>query len=135
MVKRNVSFYERKKLSQNQELCTNGKVHIMDFFGWRKRWYYGFLGLKGDHSNEANKNKKLSVNSINKKQLKDSWKAACTEHLLATTTCHTLMLGLKITISTWYIFQMQIMLIWARCKSLYICVNTIYVIENQHCRS
>ena len=51
------------------------------------------------------------------------------------TTCHTLLLGLRITKSAWYIFQMQIVLILVRYKSLYIYVNTIYVIKNQHCRS
>ena len=29
MVKRNISFYEGKK--KKHELCTNGKVHIMNF--------------------------------------------------------------------------------------------------------
>ena len=32
MVKRNMSFYERKKrLLQNNELCTKEKVHFMNF--------------------------------------------------------------------------------------------------------
>ena len=31
MVKRNISFYERKKLLQKYELCAKGRVHIMNF--------------------------------------------------------------------------------------------------------
>ena len=32
MVKRNISFYEReKKINFGFELCTKGKVHIMNF--------------------------------------------------------------------------------------------------------
>ena len=31
MVKKNISFYERKNLSQKHELCKKGKVHIMNF--------------------------------------------------------------------------------------------------------
>ena len=65
-----------------------------------------------DYPNEANKNKeKLSVNSIDKKQLKDTQRAGCTGHLLATTTCHTLLLELKITESAKYIFQVQVMFV------------------------
>ena len=80
-------------------------------------------------------NKKLSANSINKKRLKDTGRADCTGHLLATTTCHTLLPGLKITKSAKYIFQVQVMFVRVRYKSLYIYINTIYVIKNQHCHS
>ena len=137
MVKRNVSFYERKKLSQNQELCTNGKVHIMDFFGWRKRWYYGFLGLKGDHSNEANKNKNFQLIASTKNNLKIAEKPIVQDIVLAMTTCHTLLLGLEsalllgLVVAWKYIFQVQVMFVWARHKSLYIHINTIYVNKNQ----
>ena len=57
------------------------------------------------------------------------------------TTCHTLLLGLESTlllglVVAWkYIFQMQVMFVWARYKSLYIYINTIYVNRNQHSRS
>ena len=57
------------------------------------------------------------------------------------TTCHTLLLGLESTlllglVAAWkYIFQMQVMFVWARYKSLYIYINTTYVNKNQHCRS
>ena len=48
------------------------------------------------------------------------------------TTCHTLLLGLAVA---WrYIFQVQIIIVWARYKLLYIYINTIYVNKNQHCR-
>ena len=83
------------------------------------------------YSNEGNKNKwKLSINSINKKQFKDTWRVDCTGYLLAKTTYHTLLLGLKIK-SAKYNFQVQVMFVWARSKSL----NTVYVIENQYCCS
>ena len=40
------------------------------------------------------------------------------------------------TCCSWkYIFQMQVMFVWARYKSLYIYINTTYVNKNQHCRS
>ena len=31
MVKRNISFYKKNKILQKHELCTKGKVHIMNF--------------------------------------------------------------------------------------------------------
>ena len=63
------------------------------------------------YSNEGNKNKKkLLVNSINKKQFKDTWRAGCTGHLLAKTTYHTLLLGLKIK-SAKYNFQVKVMFV------------------------
>ena len=71
----------------------------------------------------------MSVININKKQLKDTWTADCTGHLLAKTTCHTLLLGLKITKSAKYIFQVQVIFVWARYKSRYIYINTIYIIK------
>ena len=75
---------------------------------------------------------KFSVNSISKKQLKGNWRADCTERLLTTPTCHTFLLGLKITKSAKYIFQVQVMFVWARYKSFYIYINTIYVNKNHH---
>ena len=48
------------------------------------------------------------MNSINKKEPKDTRRADCRGLLLATTTCHTLLLGLKITKSAKYIFQVQV---------------------------
>ena len=59
-------------------------------------------------SNKINKNRcKLSVNSINRKQLKDIFRAGSAKRLLATGTCNTLLLGLKIK-------NQQI--IFVRCK-------------------
>ena len=49
--------------------------------------------------------------------------------MLATTTFHTLLLGLKITKSAKYIFQVQVMFVWARYKSYNIYINTIYIIK------
>ena len=48
MVKRNISFYERKKevITKTWTLHER-KSSYYEFFGWRKRWYYGFLGVKG----------------------------------------------------------------------------------------
>ena len=49
--------------------------------------------------------------------------------VFATRTCHTLLLGLVVT---WkYIFQVQVMFLWPRHKSLYIHINMIYVNKNQ----
>ena len=31
LLKRNISFYERKKVLQKLEFCTKGKVYIMNF--------------------------------------------------------------------------------------------------------
>ena len=49
MVKGNITFYERKK-----EVITKAwtlykrKSSYYEFFGWRKRWYDEFMGVKGD---------------------------------------------------------------------------------------
>ena len=49
MVKRNISFYERKKkIITKIWTLHERKSSYYEFFGWRKRWYYGFLGVKGD---------------------------------------------------------------------------------------
>ena len=45
--------------------------------------------------------------------------------LFATTASHTLLLGLKITKSAKYIFQVQVMFVLARYNSFYIYINTI----------
>ena len=51
------------------------------------------------YSNEANKNKHKNFQLIaSTKKLKDSRKEDCTGHLLATTTCHTLLLELESTL-------------------------------------
>ena len=73
----------------------------------------------------------LLVNSINKNQIKDSWRADCTGRLLATSTFHTLLLQLKIK-SANYFFQVQVMFVWARYKSVYIYIITKYVNKNHH---
>ena len=52
---------------------------------------------------------KLAVNSINKRQLKDTRRADCKGCLLAIATDHNFLLGLKITKSSKYVFQVQVM--------------------------
>ena len=48
MVKRNIRFYERKKeITAKAWTLYYGKSSYYEFFGWRKRWYYEFLGVKG----------------------------------------------------------------------------------------
>ena len=42
MVKRNIEIIT-KTLTLRER-----KSSYYEFFGWRKRWYYGFLGVKGD---------------------------------------------------------------------------------------
>ena len=83
---------------------------------------------------------KLSVNNIKKNNVKIADKQIVQGIALATTTCHTLFLGLQSTlllrVVAWeYIFQVQVMFVWARYKSLYIYINTIYANKNQHSRS
>ena len=47
MVKRNLNFYERNKETITKTWTLHErKSSYYDFFGWRKRWYYGFLGGK-----------------------------------------------------------------------------------------
>ena len=90
-------------------------------------------------SNEANKNKytNFQIKSSIKYNLKIAEDQIVQGIALATRTCHTLLLGLKSTlllglVVTWkYIFQVQVMFVWARHKSLYIHINTIYVNKNQ----
>ena len=83
---------------------------------------------------KTNKNKYKNLQLIaSKEQLKDSCRADCTGRLLATATCHTLLLVKKITKSAKCIFQVQFMFLWARCKSLYIYINTIEINKNHHC--
>ena len=52
------------------------------------------------YSNEANKSKhkNFQLTASTKKTLKDSQREDCTGHLLAATTCHTLLLGLESTL-------------------------------------
>ena len=91
------------------------------------------------YSNEANKNK--YTNFQLKTWIKDNLKLAEDQILqgivLATRTCNSLLLGLESTlllglVATWkYIFQVQVMFLWARHKLLYIHINMIYVNKNQ----
>ena len=47
MVKRNISFYERKKdIITKTWTLHERKSSYYEFFGWRKLWYYGLLGVK-----------------------------------------------------------------------------------------
>ena len=48
MVKRNISFYERKKLLQKYELCAKGRVHIMNFSYKRNFDIMDFWVYKGN---------------------------------------------------------------------------------------
>ena len=87
------------------------------------------------YSNEANKNKytNFQLKASIKNNLKIAEDQIVQGIVLATTTCHTLLLGLVVA---WkYIFQVQVMFVWERYKSLYIYINTIYLNKNQHCRS
>ena len=86
------------------------------------------------YSNEANKNKytNFQLKSWIKNKLKIAEDQIIQGIVLVTRTCHTLFLGLAVT---WkYIFEVQVMFLWARHKSLYIHMNTIYVnkIEQGH---
>ena len=67
---------------------------------------------------------KLSVNNIKNNNLKIADKQIVQGISLATATCHTLLLG--VVVAWEYIFQVQVMFFWARYKSLYIYINTIY---------
>ena len=87
------------------------------------------------YSNEANKNKYKNFQLIasTKNNLKIAEEQIVQGIVLATTTCHTLLLGLVVA---WkYIFQVQVMFVWERYKLLYIYINMIYVNKNQHGRS
>ena len=87
------------------------------------------------YSNEANKNKYKNFQLIapTKTNLKIAEEQIVQGIVLATTTCHTLLLGLQSTfllglaVAWKYIFQVQVMFVWARYKSIYIYINTIYV--------
>ena len=91
------------------------------------------------YSNEANKNKytNFQLKASIKNNLKIAEDQIVQGIVLATTTCHTLLLRLESTlllglVVSWkYIFQVQVMLVWARHKALYIHINTIYVNKNQ----
>ena len=93
------------------------------------------------YSNEANKNKYKNFQLIasTKNNLKIAEEQIVQGIALATTTCHTLLLGLKSTlllgpVVTWkYIFQVQVMFVWVMflCMFVRIYINTIYVNKNQ----
>ena len=87
------------------------------------------------YSNKANINKYKNFQLIasTKNNLKIAEEQIVQGIVLATTTCHTLLLGLVVA---WkYIFQVQVMFVWERYKLLYIYINMIYVNKNQHGRS
>ena len=87
------------------------------------------------YSNEANKSKYKNFQLIasTKTNLKIAEEQILQSIVLATRTCHTLLLELVVA---WkYIFQVQVIFVWAKYESLYIYMNTIYVNKNQHCRS
>ena len=87
------------------------------------------------YSNKANKNKytNFQLNASIKNSVKIAEDQIVQGIALATRTCHTLLLG---PVVTWkYIFHVQVMFLWARHKSLYIDINTIYVNKNQQGRS
>ena len=94
------------------------------------------------YSNEANKNKyenfELIVSTKNDSKIAEE--KIVQGIALATTTCHTLLLGLQSTLllglvaASKYIFPVQVMFIWARYKSLYVYINTIYVYKDQQSR-
>ena len=73
------------------------------------------------YSNEANKDK-LLVNSINEKQLKDSWRADCTGHCSCNDNVPYFVAWFAVTWKS--VFQVQIMFVWAKYKSLYIYIKT-----------
>ena len=92
------------------------------------------------YSNKTNENKYANfqlIASINKKQLKYSWRLDCTGHCtcndnLSYFVAWTLKYFLLGLVVTWkHIFQVQVIFVWARHKSLYIHINTIYVNKNQ----
>ena len=89
------------------------------------------------YSNEINKSKyqNFQLMTSTKINFKDSRKVDWTGCYLATATYHALLLGLKITKSAKYFFQVQVMFVLERYKSLYIHVNTIHVSKNHHCYS
>ena len=68
-----------------------------------------------------------------KKELKDSWRVDFTRCLLALTTFYSLLLGLNFIKSAMYRFQMQVMFVRERYKSLYIYINRIYVYKIHQC--
>ena len=92
------------------------------------------------YSNEVNKSKykNFQLKASTKNNLKIAEEQIVQGVLLAMTTCHTLLLGLQSTLLlglgvAWkYIFQVQVMFVGARYKSLYVYVNTIYVNKNRH---
>ena len=103
-----------------------------------------YFQLEDDYySNEANKNKYKNFQLIasTKNNLKIAEEQIVQGIVLATTTCHTLLLGYESTlliglVVAWkYIFQVQVMFVWERYKSLYIYINTIYINKYQHCLS
>ena len=83
----------------------------------------------------SNKNKYTNFQLIasTKKNLTIAEDQIVQDIVLATTTCHTLFLELESTLLVglvviWkYIFQVEVMFVWARHKLLYVHINTIYV--------
>ena len=81
------------------------------------------------YSNEANRNKYKNLQLIpstkNNLILKIAEEQIVKDIVLATITCHTLLLGLVVA---WkYIFQVQVMFAWARYKSLSIYISIEYM--------
>ena len=98
----------------------------------QKRNRLMYFQLEADYySSEANKNKYTSFHLIasTKNNLKIAEGQIIQGIVLATTTCHTFLLGLESTLLlglavAWkYIFQVQVMFLWARHMSLYIHIN------------
>ena len=91
-----------------------------------------YFELEDDYySNEASKNKfkNFQLTAWTKNKLKIAEEQIVQDIVLATTT---LLLGIAVA---WkYIFQVQVMFVWARCKSFYIYINII-VNKNQYCCS
>ena len=96
-----------------------------------------YFQLEVDYHSKKNKYTNFQLISSTKKQLKVAEDQIVLGIVLATTTCDTLLLRLGSTlllglVVTWkYIFQVQVMLVWAKRKSLYSHINTIYVNKNQ----
>ena len=109
--------------------------------GWNKNRLVYFQLEVDYYSNEANKSKYKNFQLIasTKNNSKIGEEQIVQGIVLATATCHTLLLGLESTellglVVAWkYLFQVQVMFVWARYNSLYIYGNTIYVNKNQLC--
>ena len=84
-------------------------------------------------SNKKNKYTNFQLIASTKKNLAIAEDQILQDVVLATTTCHTLSLELESTLLVglvviWkYIFQVEVMFVWARHKLLYVHINTIYV--------